>query len=626
MLEKSEFRINNYTDTLQRIKVQCKKHALIILESLMDDQSDSMNMHNSIGTSNASGTVAGQVLFMDSHDAPPRTNPHPPPSGYYQVATPKSPHELILDDQDVDLASQRDNFHDPNSRHGHDGDKRQDSLMGRLAGESEETERLKYETAKTEILEKLHLQTLISHKEAQGIQREIKRVDAQMTLLRKLHDDQELEKKVEEHTERQNDRVRRQLLEANTVANSSGYLADTSTFSSFAGFSSNPPLSAGSFIPTHHYHTRSKSSGNVTEVAHLRPANSTIIDMRLAGSKSIPTGTNQFHDLGPDVQSFRPNQMNMHHRRNYSSTCLTSNSGVVGKNEDNEAIFRRYDGILIIIKCSFCPRSGFTSAQGIVNHTRLKHGKTYSSQPLAVLHNQKLIEEKKQDPQVLEKFKELGKDPYKEYLPSEVAIPCSAPKSNQREPSPKQTNIKNKDAAGESQSPRLTNHLKKLYNKGDFEDLVEMVNDASKDLEVVLKQPSPESSESEEDDGKQETESESAAVSSVDPNTPSAESSSSKPESTQAPSTSPLEKSIGGTQETSSTASPLPAASGQRRSSRKRSNEQREIAKELQERARPAEKKARPDVLALTSVPEHDKRSSHYNLRAKSKLRNNSFH
>ena len=31
-----------------------------------------------------------------------------------------------------------------------------------------------------------------------------------------------------------------------------------------------------------------------------------------------------------------------------------------------------------------------------------------------------------------------------------------------------------------------------------------MVNDASKDLEVVLKQPSPESSESEEDDGKQE--------------------------------------------------------------------------------------------------------------------------
>ena len=220
-----------------------------------------MSMHNSIGASNASGTVAGQVLFMDSHDVPPRTNPHPPHSGYYQVATPKSPHELILDDQDVDLASQRDNFHDPNSRHGHDGDKRQDSLMGRRAGESEETERLKYETAKTEILEKLHLQTLISHKEAQGIQREIKRVDAQMTLLRKLHDDQELQKKVEEHTERQKSRVRRQLLEANTVANSCGYLAHRPS-PSFAGFSSNPPLSAGSFIPqTHHYHTRSKSSG-----------------------------------------------------------------------------------------------------------------------------------------------------------------------------------------------------------------------------------------------------------------------------------------------------------------------------------------------------------------------------
>lgn len=592
----------------------------------MDDQSGSISMSNSLGTSNnmdMTGSVPAQVIFMNSHDVPARTNAHPPPSGYYQVATPKSPHELILDEQD--LATQQDDFHDPNAGLGQDGTKSRDSMMGRLAGESEETERLKYETAKTEILDKLHLQTLISHKEAQGIEREIKRVDAQMMLLSKLHDDQDLEKKVEEHTELQNDRVRRQLSEVNTVANSSGYLADTSASISFAGYSPYAPLSASNIMPTHHYHTRSKSSGNVTEVPHLRPANSVIIDMRLAGSKSIPHNASQLNEAGVDSQSVRPNQMNMHHRRNYSSTCLTSNSGVIGKNEENEAIFKRYDGILIVIKCSFCPRSGFTSAQGIVNHTRLKHGKTYSSQPLAVLNNQRLLEESKQDPQVLEKFKKLEKDPLKEYLPSEVAIPCSASKSGQREPSP----TKHKEGISEDRSHRMTNHLKKLYKKEDFEDLVEMVNDASKDLEEVLKQPSPECSESEEEEARLErhgTESEGAAASSANSKASTAESSSFKPGSACPTSTTTSEENTEGNKEVSSTASPSPTATGQRRSSRKRKNEQRETAKDLQERARPAEKKARPDVLALTSVPEHDKRSSHYNLRAKSKLRgHNSF-
>lgn len=592
----------------------------------MNGQSNPINMNSSLGSSNSTGGVPAQVLFMD-HDAPPRTSTNPPHSSYYQVATPKSPHELILDEHDVDLAAQQDHFHDPHAAHGPNGDKTQDSVMGRIAGESEETERLKYEAAKTEILDKIHLQTLISHKEAQAIQREIKRVDAQLTLLSKLHDDKDLVKKVEEHNQRQNEKVRQQLSEANTVANSSGYLADNSAMTSFAGYSMSTPLSAGSFIPTHHYHTRSKSSGNVTEVPHLRPANSAIIDMRLAGSKCIPPGVHTLQESGTDIQNFRPNQMNSHHRRNYSSTCLTSNSGVVGKTEDNEAIFKRYDGILIVITCSFCPRSGFTSAQGIVNHTRLKHGKTYSSQPLAVLHNQRLLDEAKQDPLVLKKFKELGKDPSKEYLPSEVAIPCSAPKSSQREPSPKQTNIKSKEESGRIQNPRMIDHLKKLYNQGDFEDLVEMVNDASKDLKVVLEQPSPESSESEED---HETrirgiDADCATGSSVEPAPQSTESSSFKPDSVPPPSSdNVLDETIDHDENRSSVSSPSPTSATKRRNSRKRRNEQREFAKDLQERARPAEKKARPDVLALTSVPEHDKRSSHYNLRAKSKLRSNS--
>lgn len=583
----------------------------------MEDHSRPVTVHSSLGSSNSMDSrkdVPAQVLFMDSHDLPPRTDTHPPPPGYYQVATPKSPHELILDDQIVGLAG-----------HGDCDDGSGSSLLGRLAGESEETERLKYETAKSEILEKLHLQTLISHKEAQRIDREIKRVDAQMSLLHTLHDDKELLSKIEAHHERLNDKAKRQLSEADAIANSSGYLADHSSQVSFANYSLNSPLSAGSTIPTHHYQTRSKSNGNVTEVPHLRPANSAIIDLRLAGSKSIPSMTS--YDPSSDVHAFKPNQMNLHHRRNYSSTCLTSNSGVVGRTENNEAIFRRYDGILVVINCSFCTRTGFTSAQGIVNHVRLKHGKTYSSQPLAVLNNQKILEDSKQDPKVLGKFKELEMDPFKEYLPSEVAIPFSAPKTGHREPSPKDTGMKSGHGSDKDDGLRVTKHLEKLYNKEDFKDLVEMVKDASKDLEEVLKQPSPENSDSEETENikKMGSESDCIAGSPVTDETPSS-SSSFKPESIHPSSSSSSQVRIENNQEASTpTASTsLRETIAHRKNQRKRKSEEEELERDLKERNRPAEKKARPDVLALQNVPEHDKRSSHYNLRAKSKLRSHS--
>ncbi|QLQ78373.1 hypothetical protein HG537_0A06200 [Torulaspora globosa] len=582
----------------------------------MEDQNRRVTLHKSLGSSNnmeSGKEVPTQVIFMDTHDLPPRTDTHTTSSGYYQVATPKSPHELILDD--MALAGH-------GSLHNRGEDGCGSSVLGRLAGESEETERLKYETAKSEILEKLHLQTLISHKETQRIEREIKRVDAQMKLLETLHDDKELLSKIEEHHERLNNKVKRQMSGADAIASSAGYVADSSSMSSFANYSMNSPLSAGSTMPTHHYHTRSKSSGNVAEVPHLRPANSAIIDLRLAGTKSIPSMIS--FDPNPDVHVFRPNQMNLHHRRNYSSTCLTSNSGVVGKTENNEAIFRRYDGILVVINCSFCTRSGFTSAQGIVNHVRLKHGKTYSSQPLAVLNNQKLLEDSKQDPKVLEKFKEMGMDPLKEYLPSEIAIPFSASKASHREPSPKDTSIKSEHAPDKVNKPRATKHLEKLYNKEDFKDLVEMVKDASKDLEEVLKQPSPENSDSEEVENTKKIELQADCVdaSPAAGETPSSDSSF-KPESVHS-SSSQVKIENNEEVSTSTETPPIKETMTLRKSQRKRKDGERELAKDLKERQRPAEKKVRPDVLALQTVPDHEKRSSHYNLRAKSKLRSNS--
>lgn len=609
----------------------------------MDDQRIPSKIHSSIGkpnnrSSKTTQTLPSQVLFMDSNDIPTRTNTHPLPSSYYQVATPKSPHELNLDDEDIAMhhhgdgshgSSEHDNvsdMHNTIGAHDNGGNGARNEGLGKSSRESEEMERLKYETAKSEILDKLHLHTLISHKEVQGIQREINRVDAQMKLLEKLHEDKALLDKIEKYHEDQNEKKKRQISETHAVENSSGYFADSSSFALLPGTYSGLPLSASSNTPMHHYHTRSKSNGNAAEVPHLRPANSAIIDIRMAGSKSVPnTNVHTTSEPGFEIHPFKPTQMNLHHRRNYSSTCLTSNSGVVGKTESDEAIFRRYDGILIVITCSNCRRSGFTSAQGIVNHARLKHSKTYSSQPLAVLNNQKLLEAEKQDPQVLEKFKQLGKDPQMDYLPSEVAIPFSGRRSSQREISPKHTVLK-EQVGHNIGSTRATKHLEKMYNKGDFNELVEMVKDASKDLEIVLKQSSSEAESSDEhgDAGGATIESDYAVASSANEENSPSNTSSIKPD-LHIDFVPTLVKDVPSEQNTS-VASPSTVAApsfAQRKKLRKRKMGQHDVNPELKERLRPAEKKARPDVLALSTVPDHDKRSSHYNLRAKSKLRGN---
>lgn len=551
----------------------------------------------------SSGDVPAQVLFMDSSQGmSSKTSTHAPSSStYYQVTTPKSPHELIFADE-VNGNGNNDANYDVTGTANvggiSEGDESRSnggpSGMGKSSRESEEVERLKYETAKAEILEKLHLHTLIGNREVQGIQREICRLDAQMKLLKTLHDDENLLDKIESYHQKETERRKRQMMtEMNYTAatglnsNSSGYYADNSSVlppGSPPGFL---PLSASSnaHVPVHHYHTRSKSHGNLSEIPPLRPNTGATSNM------AVPPGLEE-------SSSFRANQMNLHHRRNYSSTCLTSNSGVVGKTEKNEAIFRRYDGVLIVITCSHCDRSGFTSAQGIVNHARLKHNKTYSSQPLAVLNNQILLPNDKQDPEVLEKFRSLNKDPQKEYLPSELAIPSIAkretspktglPNSKLSSSIPQQTLLPHQQDGNADQIPAPTRHLQKAYGKEDFKDLVSMVNSTPQDLENVLKEETPSSgSEVSEVEGENEGEPKSS---------------------------SPSKQAF----------SPLsPSRETIRKNSKKRKQDQNDAFKDYKERIRPAEKKARPDVLALSVIPEHEKRSSHYNLRAKSKIRSN---
>ncbi|CDO94613.1 unnamed protein product [Kluyveromyces dobzhanskii CBS 2104] len=436
-----------------------------------------------------------QVLFMDENDVENMSRSNHPIS-YYQVATPKSPHELSS------LADNEDN-ESVHSSHPH-----------------EDAERLKFMSAKREILDQLNLQIMLTHKEMENIIEENDKVSGQLEVLKIMHRDPKLMDKISQYQEsrakEQEERIK-------------------------AGFySSNDDAGEGNY----YYHTRSKSG---SKVGGLRPANDNVIDLRMRATKTLPQQTPASEVVpqpGPSLASMMPHQ---NRQRNFSSTCATSNSGVIGTTDVGQPIFRRPDGILIIITCSECGREGFTSAQGIVNHMRLKHFLHYQSQPLAVLSNQIILPDEKQNADILSKFKELKKSPLDSYLSS-----CTPQPANDKRTS-KETVVTN-PIVEEPTTIKSTKHLQKMYTKDDFNEIVDYVKDAKNDLDTILKY--------EDEDG------------------------------------------VGTASEEDTKPKP-----------RKRSL--------LNERNKPAEKKARPDVIHVTEnhIPEEDKRSRHYNLRAKSKLR-----
>lgn len=389
------------------------------------------------------------------------------------MATPNSPpHEHGLHRLEDDMDEHQEN--------GPSGSTSEGNRVRHLR-ESEEVERLKFETARTELLDKLNLHILINHKELAHLHRDTERISGQLRLLEVLHGDRELLDKVE--TWQRTELARRKRAAMLSLSFADSYSNDSSGMM---------PMSSGSQVShSHPYQTRSKSNGNLVDAAaHLRPANDDIIGMRMSGAKTVPP-LQSFQPDDPSltkdgfqIRPFNPIQMYSHHRRNYSSTCLTSNSGIVGHTDDNKAIFRRYDGILVVITCKFCGRSGFTSAQGIVNHVRLKHGKSYNSQPITVLKNQELLPKEKQDATILSKFEKLGLDPQNDYLPSEIAIP-----NIERRDTPYSANASDLMRKSEVSEEPCTDHLAKLYkNNGEsFSELIHMVKSASNDLDVVIK-------------------------------------------------------------------------------------------------------------------------------------------
>lgn len=547
------------------------------------------------------------------HNPPSSSSSSSRITSVYQVTTPKSPQDL---ENSMDVPY------------------KMDAATGDADRDSENTQRLKYECAKREILSALNLHIMLNHKHVSRLHRNVQKVDAKLVLLETLHDDtgllgkieQTYQLKIKQHQQHigfnnnNNNSISIENINASTDFGASyPVLSDYNINCQSLSSSSNATLSAPHMAP-HHYQTRSKSNGFLLEPSVLRPANSNIIDYRITGSKSIAHATAKPADVssprsssisptdeqpGFQILPFKPSQMHLNHRRNYSSTCLTSNSGVIGKTEDNEPIFRRYDGILIIITCSKCDRSGFTSAQGIVNHTRLKHSKLYSSQPLAVLNNQKLLPDDKQDPKILSSFKELGLDPNKDYLPSEIAIP--------KPQSPISTSDNHARA---HKSVKDIPHLEKLYqNKDDFKKLIDMVNETPNDLKEFLNQREMQLKEQGEDEDEEEREDDSSRTDNEASYVPS-------------PSLSATATTTTTTTTTDPPSPPVLSSSLQRKLLRKRRLDVDTATTTgdlpLRERLRPSptDKKPRKATLLMNKDASSAGRpSSYYNLRSKSRLR-----
>ena len=106
----------------------------------------------------------------------------------------------------------------------------------------------------------------------------------------------------------------------------------------------------------------------------------------------------------------------------FVSSAYMNGSGIVGSDSKNRNIFKRSDGVLVILKCSKCNKADFVSPQGIINHYRFKHEDvTYHNQATCLLQNMEFYEEL-QSNTVLNKFKELNLDPRTSILPFNVSF------------------------------------------------------------------------------------------------------------------------------------------------------------------------------------------------------------
>ncbi|KAL6949935.1 hypothetical protein ACO0QE_000604 [Hanseniaspora vineae] len=328
--------MNHRSSLKQRDDMNDRKKQLALDLSVADTRGESEEKH--INISNVVRTFENNSGFVQHNN----NNTTSSASFYYDIATPKSPHDesLLMYEMDAhSMANPGDGVVIDHEK-AMEKEKLSKALLeeqDRLEQELREKEekQVTFQVSKKEILNNIHLFMTMKYKENQSFKKKLETVREDIHLLERLHQKKSL-----------------RLLNSNDST----------------------PITAGA-------------------------------------PQSVSPLNQQQHA-----------SLNQHHRRNYTNTCPTRNSGIVGKTSEGIPVFKRFDGIMIIIKCVACGREGFTSPQGIVNHARLKHSKFYSSQQLAILDNQQLLET--QSTKVLAKFKELDKDPIKDFLPL-VAISLS---------------------------------------------------------------------------------------------------------------------------------------------------------------------------------------------------------
>lgn len=562
----------------------------------------------------------------------------------YQVVTPKSPNDINrtdLMDVVVPLYSNKSKTNTLNTDT--TNDIHQHSILS--PRDSEDIERIKYETVKNELLDKLNLHILLNFKKRDRLKKELDKVQSQVVLLKKLHEDKQLLSKIEKFKDLE-------IKKRKNLIKSSITFLDTSK-NSHSHSNSYTPLQS---TPRHYYHTRSKSQGNLLDDSFWKDC----IDDPILTSRSSRRGQQNLNKYNYNNNN-NNNTENTENKNNNPDTVNT-----IQKNEKNlidkpylkeynsNPVFKRHDGILVLLTCSICGRQGFIAPQGIAVHVRTKHHKTYSNQKMAVLMNQRLLPDDLQDKEVLLKFKDLNIDPNVTYFPMENN---STNKNTYNKNKPKQkslthlTKIVSKISSGdnintnsqsaisnvESGAKYQINHLEKFCNKDELTNLVEIVQTSKQDLEVILQNLTDnESGEIFADNEDEEDEDYEVATDILidDKKLDNIYDADYEiPESSLSNICSPPTKDITAcntSTELDSSSSIMAIASRRKLRKRKRNSndvsgeDEESVVLSWKERLRPAEKKPRPDMIALTELPEHERRSTHYNLRARSKLKSSS--
>ena len=565
----------------------------------------------------------------------------------YQVVTPKSPNYLNR----VDIT---DVFVSPHSsRQKKDmlnvfsigssfsvtpgTDNTNNQFVIAFSRDSENIERLKYETVKNELLDKLNLHILLSFKKRDKLKKELDRVHSQVVLLRKLHDDKQLLNRIEKFKQVE-------------IKNTKDLLKSSVTFldNPKNSHSNSPSYTPFQSTPNHHYQTRSKSHGNLLDDSFWKNC----IDNPILTSKSnrrgqknsnkhntsccysnISDSTQKEFSINHQVQTIGQSQIKKGHIEEYN----------------HHTVFKRYDGILVLLTCSICGRQGFIAPQGIAIHLRTKHHKTYPNQKMAVLMNQWLLPDHLQDKEILTKFKCLNIDPKVTYFPLENN---DTNKSGLNKNKPRQKSLtyltKNVSKLSSDDNKNLnsnpkndisnfetekykTNHLEKFYDKNELRNLVEIVETSKKDMEVILQ--SQTDSEGDEiveynEDGDNNVETDTLNDGKKLDNADDVDYESLESPLSSIYSSSMKDMSVDrSSMELNSVSSTTVTATRRNLMKRKYNNigssweDGESVVRSWKERLRPAEKKTRPDMIALTELPEHERRSSHYNLRARSKLK-----